>query len=145
MRLVLGLLAFLTVFAVAPGVAMAQRVAIAVGQVWTFKDARADTARVVIQKIESWENGGEAVHVSLYGLPKAAGFAGEVQHLPFERKALEASLDQLTDESAPADLVITEGYKLWKDGRGGIFTLSIADVIETVLGTMLGKPRSDGI
>ncbi|MEQ1784985.1 MAG: hypothetical protein ABMA14_26870, partial [Hyphomonadaceae bacterium] len=62
MRLVLGLLALLTVFAVAPGVAMAQRAAIAVGQVWTFKDAQADTARVVIQKIEAWENGGEAVH-----------------------------------------------------------------------------------
>ena len=145
MRPVLVLLAFLMVFAVAPGSAMAQRAEIAVGQVWTFKDARSDTARVVIQKIEVWGHGDEAVHVSLYGLPKAAGFAGEVQHLPFERKALEASLEQLTDESAPADLVITEGYKLWKEDRGGVFSISIADVIEVVLGTMLGKPRSDGI
>jgi hypothetical protein len=145
MRAVLALLGFLMVFAAAPGIATAQRPPLAVGQVWMFKDANAQTARVVIQKIEQWRKGGEAVHISLYGLASTPRFNGIVEHLPFERTALEASLVQLTDETPPDDLDFNGGYKTWQDARGGIFTITVAEVVEIVVGRLLAAPQAHAI
>lgn len=106
---------------------------VATGQVWTFKDASAPAARVVIQKIEPWAEGREVVHISLYGLPAAQGFNGEVAHLPFDRTALEASLDTLTGDVPPQGLDIAEGYGMWKEAQGGIFTIPLAEAVQAVL------------
>ena len=125
--------------AILPGGAMAQT-QIAEGQVWTFRGANADTARVAIQKIEPWGRG-EAVHVSIYGLAPMAGFNGEVSHMPFDRRALEGSLDTLTAETPRSDMGFTEGYEQWNSAKGGVFTLSIADALKAVLGVMFEPPR----
>jgi hypothetical protein len=120
--------------AILPMSAMAQT-AITEGQVWTFKGASADTARVAIQKIEPWGRG-QAVHVSIYGLAPMVGFNGEVSHMPFDRKALEGSLDMLTAETPRGDIGFAEGYEQWSSASGGIFTLSIAEALKAMLEQM---------
>jgi hypothetical protein len=133
-----ALLGFMMAFAaIFQGSAMAQT-RISEGQVWTFKDAPATTARVVIQKIEPWAEGREAVHISIYGLPKFAEFTGEISHMPFDRKALEASLDRLISETPRPGLDFSGGYQEWNSASGGIFTLSISDAVKTVIVTMFG-------
>jgi len=125
--------------AILPASAIAQT-PIAEGQVWTFRGATADTARVAIQKIEPWGRG-EAVHISVYGLPAIGGFNGEVSHMPFDRKALERSLDTLTVETPLADIGFAEGYQQWTSASGGVFTLSVAEALKAVLGVMFEAPR----
>lgn len=105
---------------------------IAAGQVWTFKDAPADTARVAIYKIETLGSK-EAVHVSVYNLPREGVFTGEISHMPFERQALEASLDRLTNDTAPSFKNAEEGYRTWQNANGGIFTLSLAQAVAYVV------------
>ncbi|HEV7693920.1 MAG TPA: hypothetical protein VGO52_24010 [Hyphomonadaceae bacterium] len=126
--------------AILPMSAMAQT-PIAEGQVWTFKGASADTARVAIQKIEPWGRG-EAVHVSIYGLAPTARFNGEVSHMPFDRKVLEGSLDMLTTEKPRSDIGFAEGYQQWSSANGGIFTLSIADALKAMLEVAFPSPPS---
>ena len=97
------------------------------GQVWTFKNSSA-AARLVVQKIEPYGQGLQVVHVSIYGLPQTGTFAGTVSHLPFNRKALEASLDKITNDKPRADLGFAEGYQEWKNAQGGVFTITVAEV-----------------
>jgi hypothetical protein len=136
MRALLAAFAVMVVSLASTGVAMAQT-AIAEGQVWTFKNAPAETARVVIMRIEPYGDG-EAVHVSIYGLPThPAPFDGTIAHMPFERSALEASLSTLMDETPRVDLPFSGGYRMWRDDHGGVWTLSIREAIATVMKTML--------
>lgn len=101
---------------------------ISAGQVWTYKNASSDAARVAIYKIERIA-GKEAVHVSIYNLPNNGMFSGEISHMPFERKALESSLDRLTDETAPPSENMEEGYRTWLLDNGGIFTIPVSDAV----------------
>jgi|JI8StandDraft_1071087.scaffolds.fasta_scaffold07488_9 hypothetical protein len=138
-----GLRVLALVFAVlaTAGVAAAQPV-IAQGQVWTFKDASTETARVAIMRIEEWE-GTQAVHVSIYGLPAIQGsFSGVIAHMPFDRQALEASLETLTTETPRTDLQFESGYRQWKRARGGIFTISLMEAIRIALGITSSPPPS---
>lgn len=133
MRALLAAFVVMVVSLANAGVAMAQ-VAIAEGQVWTFKHAPSDTARVAIVRIEPYGDG-QAVHVSIYGLPNnPPGFAGEIAHMPFDRAVLEASLDVLTEETARTDLPFRSGYAQWRRARGGVFTLSLIEAINVALG-----------
>jgi hypothetical protein len=109
---------------------------LAEGQVWTFKNARSDEARIAIYKIEPIGSR-EAVHVTIYNLPKEGMFIGEISHMPFERKALEASLDHLTDERAPPTDKVEEGYRTWQAANGGIFTITVSEAIAYALSMMV--------
>jgi hypothetical protein len=113
--------------------------ALAEGQVLTFAHAPVETARVVIQKIEPGIAGDDAVHVSVYGLPPfPTGVPGVIAHMPFSRQALEASLSTLTDEVAPADVDIGDGYRNWKEAEGGIFTIPVAQAVRYVVDVAFG-------
>lgn len=140
MRAVVAAMVFMLALIPGAGAASAQT-AIAEGQVWTFNDAPAESARVFIQKIEPYGDG-EAVHVTIYGLPmRPRPFDGTIAHMPFERAALEASLDSLMDEPPRSDLPFSGGYRTWRDDNGGVWTLSIREAIAVTMKTMLaGTP-----
>jgi hypothetical protein len=121
------------------GAAMAQT-SIEEGQVWTFRGAPAETARLVIRKIERREGGGEAVHISLYGLPTLTGLNGEVSHIPFDREALEASLDTLAAEAPREDEDFAADYREWKSARGGVFSLPVAQAVKALLEAAFSRP-----
>jgi len=118
-----------------------QRISLEVGQVWTIKDAPRPETRVVISLIEPYDSELSAVHVSMTGVgfgKSATGqtFAGEISHLPFEREALEASLDRLVGNARIPGPEFHQGYEEWKKASGGIFTISVAETIRVVFETL---------
>ena len=113
---------------------------LAVGQMWSIRSASPTTAKVIIGRIESW-NGKVAVHVSIIDIPipqglPGAGGATRIDHIPFDRAALEASVDHLISKDVPPSSGFVSGYEQWKSAKGGIFTISIEKAIEMMLQTV---------
>lgn len=106
------------------------------GQVWTYRTRPGDEAsRLKIQMIEHYPAEGQSAedrvfHVSVVGVTFAnRDVPREIAHAPVSRETLDASLLALTDSGAtfpdPA-----EGVASWKEGAGGVFTLSIAELVQ---------------
>jgi hypothetical protein len=106
------------------------------GQEWSIKSEPQSTAKVIIGRIEPW-NGKVAVHVSVIDIPAPASPHAvritEVAHSPFEKMALAASVDRLlaTDVAPLQDF--EGGYQQWKENHGGIYTISVAEMIELLV------------
>ena len=99
------------------------------GQVWEFR-ARADEdhALVKIQQVDlSPDNGDEIFHVSLIGLRCRHGT--ELPHVPVSRQTLLASITRLARDYGqfPDHL---EGLEEWRKAEGGVYSISLADIIE---------------
>ena len=141
------LLAFLAMFGA--DVVNADPVTLKRGQVWTFAGAPSETARIIIGDVEPFgQEGDVAVSVSILGLPEqvtANGHhvGGVMYHLPFSEPALRSVLLELVAEDEPLPDGYGEGYAMWKEavGRGeaGIFTITPADILENVVGKIVGK------
>lgn len=106
------------------------------GQVWSYRTRPGDEAsRLKIQMIEHYPAEGQSAedrvfHVSVAGVTFAnADVPGEIAHAPVSRETLDASLVALTDSGAvfpdPA-----EGVASWKEGAGGVFSLTIAELVQ---------------
>ena len=125
------------------GVADADPVVLERGQVWTFADAPADTARIIIGDVEPFgpvgPDGLTAVSVSIIGLPPT-GYGQVIDHLPFSEAALRPALLELESSGASLAPDYTGGYTTWKNavdaGEAGIFTLTPAEVITHIFVTI---------
>lgn len=113
----------------------------AVGQVWTYHVRPGDAGSTLqINKIEKDPMLGTIYHISIFGLrvpsPIATGgFITELPHLPVSQQTLDKSVESLTPQSARA-VDYAQGYAEWKRafdaGRGGIYTISIAEIVGTL-------------
>ena len=105
---------------------------LAVGQEWSIKTAAASTAKVIIGRIEPWRDK-TAVHVSIVDITDSETAEGmgihEIAHIPFEKSALESSLDKLVATGVPPARDFDSGYQQWKEHNGGIYTVSIAQAL----------------
>lgn len=106
------------------------------GQVWSLKSTPPTTAKVVIGRIEDWNNK-VVVHVSIVDIPApktspGSGRSTNIGHMPFERSALANSVDRLLATNATLEPNFESGYAQWKDAKGGIFTISVPQAIEAV-------------
>jgi hypothetical protein len=123
--------------------ALAQTLTFEVGQVWSLKAPMAPSARVRIGRIE---NNGEVIHISVWGqpvpdeLPVPNPFM--MSHLPISRDALTASVDSIVSDAAPSDLEFEEGYGVWSQNHGGVFTITVAEILDAVLQTLPGRDTS---
>lgn len=127
MRQVLGLFALVMALCFAPSLASAQT--FEVGQVWTLQAPMAETARVRVGRVEE---GGQTVHISLWGQPTdAPGMASPLiaSHLPISAEALSRSVGTLVDDAPPADLQFEEGYASWHSAQGGVFTITVNEIV----------------
>ncbi len=124
---------------------------IAVGQVWTIKDAPNETVRLSIVRIEPY-GVLTAVHVSVDGLTPMsiaemqknhlaviACFwedrvrGDEIGHIPFDKPSLVASLDELQGESAEPSTYFERGYSEWQAKEDNvIYTISVSEAIEHI-------------
>jgi hypothetical protein len=111
---------------------------LAEGQEWSIKSASPTTAKIVIDRIEPWKNQ-TVVHISIIDIPASSSEPGtnpvtRIAHIPFEKTALATSVDKLlaTGISSPPNFEI--GYKQWKENNGGIYTISVMQVLGTRLG-----------
>jgi hypothetical protein len=105
----------------------------AVGQEWSIESSSRSTAKIVIGRIEPWRDK-IAVHVAIVDIPNSQAGTGasemtQIAHIPFERSALAGSVGDLiaTHVTPPPDFEV--GYRQWKERRGGVFTVSVAQAI----------------
>jgi hypothetical protein len=112
--------------------------ALATGQMWSIKSPSPTTAKVIIGRVEQW-NQKIVMHISVIDVPipscmPGAGQLTIIQHMPFEQSALAASLDRLLATNAPPASKFEDGYNQWRAAQGGIYTISVSKAVDTVLG-----------
>jgi hypothetical protein len=118
------------------GFAQAVSADVAPGQIWSITSETPTTAKVIIGRVEPW-GGGTAVHVSIIDIPipegrPGAGGTTSFAHIPFDRPTLVASLQKLVGTDAPPPPQFETGYQQWRDDGGGVFTISVSDVIALI-------------
>jgi hypothetical protein len=109
------------------------------GQTCDFKTPQGQpNAKLTILRVEDGGKVGTIVHVALSGVSYGDGHTS-IPHLPFAESAIEQSVTALERESGPVP-DFAEGYRMWREafdaGKGGIFSISVADAFETVTGAL---------
>ena len=106
------------------------------GQVWGYRTRPADTGSLVkIQRVEDLSVGtsNERIyHVSVIGIRMANPQMSPVlPHMPVSRETLDASVTQQASGSAgfPPLAMVDEGIATWRAAQGGIFTISLAEIV----------------
>lgn len=117
----------------------------AVGQVWTYHVRPADAGSTLqINKIEKDPKLGTIYHISVFDLRIASpiapgGFIRELPHLPVSQQTLDKSVESLMPQPARA-VDYAPGYGAWRlafdAGRGGIYTISVAEIIDLLAQSM---------
>jgi len=106
-------------------------------QEWSIKSASPTTAKVIIGRVETWEQSKIIVHVSIIDIPIPQGLPGagamtRIDHVPFDKAALAASADRLLSNNVPPPPGFESGYEQWKSAKGGVFTTTVEKAIEIV-------------
>jgi hypothetical protein len=111
------------------------------GQVWEYSSRPSEAgSTLLINKVESDPKLGLIFHISVRDVRVKnkrvpSGFTTELPHFPVSSKTLELSVTrQLRTE--PPNPGYLEGYATWRqafeEGNGGIFTVSVAEILEVV-------------
>jgi len=119
------------------------------GQVWEYRTRPADAGSLLkIQKIErvpAFARFGPVFHVTIISvhLGKPRDPADTMDHAPFSRGALDASVTKLSASTATFPDA-AEGIAEWHKARGGMFMIPVASAVESVAQTLKksGKPAS---
>jgi hypothetical protein len=118
------------------------------GDVWFYHVRPGDPDSLLrIQAVEEGpvpgDPAGRIYHVSLVGVHFGDDPAPrDVAHLPVSRATLDASLTRIS----PAAIGFPdwrEGAAQWRAARGGVFTISIAEILDIVERTLHQSPGSD--
>jgi hypothetical protein len=107
------------------------------GQVWAFTTPKDQpNAKLTILRVEDGGKHGTIVHIAISGLSYGNG-QDKIQHLPFSESAIERSVTKLENETGPVP-DFSDGYQEWRQafeaGKGGIFNVTVAEVLEPILG-----------
>lgn len=98
-------------------------------QVWRYKTRDNENgSTITILKVE-----GDTIHIRIDGVrivTKTLGVEESVGHAPIERRLLDESVTEYAgmSEQEP-DL---SGYETWKEKKGGVFSFTVADIVEAV-------------
>jgi hypothetical protein len=124
--------------------ALAEALAFEAGQVWTLKAPMEPTARIRVGRVE---DDGATIHISLWDVrppvPQPSGALGRplwASHLPISSTALARSVDQLVRDVPPEHLDFEPGYRHWREANGGVFTITVAEIVDVILQTV---PRGE--
>lgn len=112
------------------------------GQVWAFHTPRDQpNARLTVLRVEDGGKVGTVVHIAISDVLFGDGQT-TLPHLPFAESAIERSVTTLERESGPTP-DFANGYQLWRQafdaGKGGVFTITVADAFETVTGAFANR------
>ncbi|WP_417237886.1 hypothetical protein [Bizionia sp.] len=115
------------------------------GQIWKYKTRIGEEkSRVLILKIEKYEEKETVIHISVHGLKiKNAkietGISEDIGHLPFSEESIIQSLTELVSSNNTLSNY-EDGYNQWKDafkiGNAGVFSISIKEAVDYVEQTM---------
>lgn len=116
------------------------------GQKWCYKTREGETAsRVFIAKVDEHDKLGNIYHlyiddIRLKNPYLESGVQDFLPHTPVSEKTLEKSLTTLENEAYTEEIDISEGYQEWREafdnGKAGIYTISIAEIITIVEDTI---------
>ncbi|MFS2112127.1 hypothetical protein ACCC88_20715 [Sphingomonas sp. Sphisp140] len=117
------------------------RPAYAAGQVWEYRTRPTEPDSLLrIQAIEADPRGDPIYHISLIGLALPGG---EIMHSPVSKQTLDASVTRLSSRR-PAFPDPSEGIAIWRENEGGVFTLSVAEIVEAIESiSTRGRPESE--
>lgn len=114
------------------------------GQVWEYRTRPGEEeSRLKIQKIETpaqWATLGPIYHISVTGLHLAPHIVGQLAHAPVSRQTLDSSVIRLSGEDK-AFPPIEEGIAEWRRANGGVFTISVAQIVEFLDRTTREVPK----
>lgn len=108
------------------------------GQVWEYRTRPKDEGSLA--KIQKIEKDGTIFHVSLVGVSLGGRAGGEIQHLPVSRESLDASLTRLSGSATPFP-DISQGHALWRQAKGGVFTIALAEIVALAEQSLAQAPR----
>lgn len=115
------------------------------GQVWEYRTRPGEEGSLLrIQRIEPWPGASareprRVYHISVVGVRVGPTAQSVLPHLPVSRETLDNSVTQRSSSSASFPSV-DEGIAIWRQDRGGVFTLAVADIVGAV-DQMLGQAR----
>ena len=117
------------------------------GQIWEYHTRPSDEGSLLkIQKIELIDGNGGTItvyHISVIGAHfKGKNLAGEVTHLPVSRKTLDDSVTRLS-EKTPVFPDPTEGIAVWREANGGVFTITLAEIMDLVETTFVKRVQEN--
>jgi len=120
----------------APLVAQPPSPQYAEGQVWEYKTRPGDEGSLLkIQKIEDLLDSrerGPVYHISVIGFHLTnTQMQPVLPHAPVSKATLDASVVRLSS-SSPAFPDAADGIAQWRQANGGIFTIPVAAVIDTI-------------
>lgn len=121
--------------------APARAVDYAEGQVWEYQTRPGEEGSLLkIAKVETVEKLGPIFHISLSGLrvsvPRVSNARlTELPHLPVSKQTLDQSVTKLSTATFEA-VDFAPGYDEWRrsfdQGRAGVFTISVAQIVGVV-------------
>jgi hypothetical protein len=106
------------------------------GDAWLYKARPGEeNSIVVIGKVED-----RVIHVQIQGLALrnryvAGGIQKELGHLPISEAALSTSVTSRTTGHL-SKASFEEGYGVWEHNQGGVFTLTVSELIDLLEGSM---------
>jgi hypothetical protein len=111
------------------------------GEVWNYETCPGfEGSTLTVLKVESSSRVGVIVHISVDGFRVASphapnGAYEKIGHMPFAEEAIERSVTNraAVGTALPAD---NEGYEEWRRARGGVFTITVAEAVDLVLGVV---------
>jgi hypothetical protein len=105
----------------------------AAGQVWEYHHRPQDAGSLL--KIQTVEDGGKLgtiYHLSIIGLALGnKGPGSTLNHTPVSQATLDASVTVLSDRSVDWP-DIEPGIAQWRQARGGVFTISVAQIVQII-------------
>ena len=104
------------------------------GQVWSYRTRRGEeSSSITVLRVESIPKVGVIVHVRIEGIRLNNCSDGpsptSIGHAPISREALDRSVTKLLEQRRPLP-DFERGYNEWRQACGGVYTISVADVVK---------------
>jgi hypothetical protein len=101
-----------------------------VGQVWEYRTRPGDEGSLLkIQRIENIPKLGQVYHLSVIGFHLTNPAVPPIlPHIPVSAATLDASVTRLSARK-DAFPVADEGIAQWRKANGGVFTISVAEIV----------------
>lgn len=117
-----------------------------VGECWQYRTRpHEEGSTLTVLKVEALPQRGTIVHLRVDGVriasPQApGGVLNEVAHMPFTERAVADSVTTRQPDAATLPQ-FADGYNRWRQDRGGVFDIPVAQAVDQLQSIIDGQPR----
>jgi len=114
------------------------------GQKWSYRTRPCDVgSTLIIGAVQSRILRSPVIHISVADVHSDASLnPTQIGHMPFTSSAMDRSVLEMLDASVEIESSFREGYSKWSENKGGVFDLSVAEAVGSVL-AVIGSQSSD--